>query len=40
MSALLGEEGARVWRLYMAGSALAFDEGRMGVHQILAVRPS
>ncbi len=40
VSALLGEEGARVWRLYMAGSALAFDEGRMGVHQILAVRPS
>lgn len=30
---------ARVWRLYMAGSALAFDAGRIGVHQVLAVRP-
>jgi cyclopropane-fatty-acyl-phospholipid synthase len=40
VTSLLGEEGARVWRLYMAGSALAFDEGRMGVHQILAVRPT
>ncbi len=39
VTALIGEEGARVWRLYMAGGALAFDEGRMGVHQILAVRP-
>ena len=40
VTALIGEEASRVWRLYMAGSALAFDEGRMGVHQILAVRPS
>jgi cyclopropane-fatty-acyl-phospholipid synthase len=38
--ALLGEEGARVWRLYLAGGALAFEQGRMGVDQILAVRPS
>lgn len=30
---------ARVWRLYMAGAALAFDAGRIGIHQILAVRP-
>jgi cyclopropane-fatty-acyl-phospholipid synthase len=29
---------ARVWRLYMAGGALTFEEGRMGVDQILAVR--
>jgi cyclopropane-fatty-acyl-phospholipid synthase len=28
-----------VWRLYLAGAALAFEEGRMGVDQILAVRP-
>jgi cyclopropane-fatty-acyl-phospholipid synthase len=37
--ALIGRESARVWRLYLAGGALAFEEGRMGVDQILAVRP-
>jgi len=30
---------ARVWRLYMAGSALAFEGNRLGVNQVLAVRP-
>ncbi|WP_371678232.1 class I SAM-dependent methyltransferase [Streptomyces sp. NBC_01276] len=30
---------ARVWRLYMAASALGFEHGRLGVNQILAVRP-
>lgn len=30
---------ARVWRLYMVGSALAFEAGRIGVNQVLAVRP-
>lgn len=29
---------ARVWRLYMAASALAFERARIGVNQILAVR--
>lgn len=29
----------RVWRLYMAGSALAFEGNRLGVNQVLAVRP-
>jgi cyclopropane-fatty-acyl-phospholipid synthase len=29
---------ARVWRLYMAASALAFERGRIGVNQVLAVR--
>ncbi|RKN37363.1 SAM-dependent methyltransferase [Streptomyces hoynatensis] len=29
---------ARVWRLYMAASALSFERGRIGVNQILAVR--
>ncbi|WP_328538354.1 cyclopropane-fatty-acyl-phospholipid synthase family protein [Streptomyces sp. NBC_00344] len=29
---------ARVWRLYMAASALAFEHNRIGVNQILAVR--
>ncbi len=38
--ALVGVEQARVWRLYLAGGALAFEEGRMGVDQILAVRPT
>jgi cyclopropane-fatty-acyl-phospholipid synthase len=28
-----------VWLLYLAGAALSFEENRMGVHQILAVRP-
>ncbi|MGH3425845.1 MAG: class I SAM-dependent methyltransferase, partial [Nocardioidaceae bacterium] len=37
---LVGEQTARVWRLYLAGGALAFEENRMGVDQILAVRPS
>ncbi|MFJ6985759.1 MULTISPECIES: class I SAM-dependent methyltransferase [unclassified Streptomyces] len=36
---LVGEETARVWRLYLVGGALAFEERRMGVDQILAVRP-
>ncbi|GAA4879634.1 cyclopropane-fatty-acyl-phospholipid synthase family protein [Saccharopolyspora cebuensis] len=36
---LLGEQGYRVWRLYLAGGMLAFEENRMGVDQFLAVRP-
>ena len=36
--ALQGEEVARVWRLYLVGGALAFEQGRMGVDQILAVK--
>lgn len=35
---LVGEPVARVWRLYLVGGALTFEEGRMGVDQILAVR--
>ena len=38
--AMVGEETARVWRLYLVGGGLAFDQGRMGVDQILAVRPA
>jgi cyclopropane-fatty-acyl-phospholipid synthase len=30
---------ARIWRLYMAGSALGFEGNRLGVNQVLAVRP-
>ncbi len=37
---MVGEEMARVWRLYLVGGALAFEEGRMGVDQILMVRPT
>jgi cyclopropane-fatty-acyl-phospholipid synthase len=36
---LVGEEVLRVWRLYLVGGAMAFRDGRMGVDQILAVRP-
>ncbi|WP_295697682.1 cyclopropane-fatty-acyl-phospholipid synthase family protein [Lapillicoccus sp.] len=35
---MVGEEVARVWRLYMVGSSMAFRDGRMGVDQILAVK--
>ncbi len=38
VTALIGGERTRVWRLYLAGGALAFEDGRMGVHQILARR--
>lgn len=36
---LAGPGRARVWRLYMAGSALGFEAGHVEVHQVLAVRP-
>lgn len=39
LRALVGEEQLRVWRLYLVGGAQAFRDGRMGVDQILAVRP-
>ncbi len=35
--AAVGEGRARVWRAYMAGSALGFDAGRIAVHQTLGV---
>ncbi|MER6960527.1 cyclopropane-fatty-acyl-phospholipid synthase family protein [Streptomyces sp. NPDC000618] len=35
---LAGPGRARVWRLYMAASALAFEHNRLGVNQVLAVR--
>ncbi|MFF8959540.1 class I SAM-dependent methyltransferase [Streptomyces sp. NPDC014894] len=38
--ALVGETTVRVWLLYLAGSSLAFSQRRMGVDQLLAVRPS
>lgn len=36
---LAGAGRARVWRLYMAASALAFERNEIGVNQVLAVRP-
>jgi cyclopropane-fatty-acyl-phospholipid synthase len=36
----VGEARARVWRLYMAGSAANFEAGRTLVHQVLAVPAS
>jgi cyclopropane-fatty-acyl-phospholipid synthase len=39
LTALVGEEVVRVWRLYLVGGAMAFRDGRMGVDQILMVRP-
>jgi cyclopropane-fatty-acyl-phospholipid synthase len=37
--AATSEGRARVWRLYMAASALAFEAGTMGVNQVLVQRP-
>jgi cyclopropane-fatty-acyl-phospholipid synthase len=34
---LVGEARARVWRLYMAGSAVGFADGGINVHQVLGV---
>ena len=35
---LVGAPRARIWRLYMAGSALGFEDGGINVHQVLGVR--
>jgi cyclopropane-fatty-acyl-phospholipid synthase len=35
--AQVGEARARVWRLYLAGSAVNFDSGELSVHQVLGV---
>ncbi len=34
-----GEERERIWRLYMTGSALAFERGDISVQQLLAAAP-
>lgn len=36
---LVGAARARVWRLYMAGSAVGFEDGGINVHQVLGVVP-
>ncbi|MDO8212296.1 cyclopropane-fatty-acyl-phospholipid synthase family protein [Conexibacter sp. CPCC 206217] len=35
----VGEERERVWRLYMLGSALAFEDDDISIFQVLATRP-
>jgi cyclopropane-fatty-acyl-phospholipid synthase len=37
---LVGERRARIWRLYMAASAIGFEDGGISVHQVLGVVPS
>jgi len=36
---LIGEQKYRIWRIYMAGSAYAFDRGWMELWQVLAGKP-
>ncbi|MFD3745436.1 class I SAM-dependent methyltransferase [Nocardia sp. NPDC058633] len=36
---LVGDGRARIWRLYMAASALGFEDGGLGIHQVLGVVP-
>ncbi|MFP5318873.1 MAG: class I SAM-dependent methyltransferase [Acidimicrobiia bacterium] len=37
--ALVGPRRARVWRLFMAASAIGFEDGGLAVHQVLGVAP-
>jgi cyclopropane-fatty-acyl-phospholipid synthase len=37
--ALGGQGRARIWRLYLAGSAVGFEVGRINLHQVLGVKP-
>lgn len=39
ITALVGEELVRVWRLYLVGGSMAFRDGRMGVDQLVLRRP-
>ena len=34
---LVGAARARIWRLYMAGSAVGFEAGRINIHQVLGI---
>jgi cyclopropane-fatty-acyl-phospholipid synthase len=36
----VGPERARVWRLYMTGSAVGFERHHLEIHQVLCVRPT
>ncbi|MHB1087615.1 MAG: class I SAM-dependent methyltransferase [Acidimicrobiales bacterium] len=35
----VGDQRARVWRLYMAGSAVGFERHHLEIHQVLCVKP-
>lgn len=35
----VGEKAYRIWRIYMAGSAHAFERGWMSIYQVLAAKP-
>jgi cyclopropane-fatty-acyl-phospholipid synthase len=37
--ALVGDRTYRIWRLYMAGSAVAFERGNLAVDQLLLADP-
>jgi cyclopropane-fatty-acyl-phospholipid synthase len=37
--ALVGEHRARIWRLYMAASAVGFEDGGVALHQVRGVAP-
>lgn len=37
---LVGEPRAKVWQLYMAGSAVRFEAGHIAIHQVLGVVPA
>jgi len=37
---LVGDARARVWRLYMAGSAVGFEDGGISIHQVLGTLPT
>jgi cyclopropane-fatty-acyl-phospholipid synthase len=37
--ATVGQKAYRIWRIYMAGSAHAFERGWMSVFQVLAGKP-
>jgi cyclopropane-fatty-acyl-phospholipid synthase len=36
---LVGQARARIWRLYMAGSAVNFEDNHTQIHQVLGVKP-
>jgi cyclopropane-fatty-acyl-phospholipid synthase len=38
--AMVGQPRAKIWRLYMAGSAVGFEDGGIGIHQVLGVVPT
>ena len=37
---LVGPARARIWRLYLAGSAVYFEDGLISINQVLAIKPN